>query len=211
MATKAEIEKAREAQRLIKALGYPSHDRLIKAIREGAITGAGVTMDDIRRAEQLFGKSEEYLAGKSAWRKPKMPTEISLEQGIKEDLVGHIDLMFVDKIPFLVSVFKPIDLTIVTFLEDKYKSQKVKALKEQLLILKGFNYNVKFIQSDAGDEFDEIANRCGVTLEPLPPGRKDGVVEAKIRRIKETMRCIIHSLEFPPNKTMIRWAAVFAA
>lgn len=71
---------------------------------------------------------------------------------------------------------------------------------------------MKHYLSDAGDDFYDAANLAGgPLLEPLPPGRKDGVVESKNRRLKETVRCIISSLKFNPSDLMIKKAVVFAA
>jgi len=65
-------------------------------------------------------------------------------------------------------------------------------------IIKAHGYIVKQYHSDAGDEFDECCQLAGgPLLDPLPPGRKDGVVEAKSRRLKETVRCVLDFLHYP--------------
>jgi len=46
----------------------------------------------------------------------------------------------------------------------------------------------------------------GPTFIPKPPGRHDGIVEAKIRRLKETMRCLLHSLPINFHTSLVKYA-----
>jgi len=114
MITKAQERKAEEAQELMKRLGYPSPQRMIAAIREGALTNSGVSPEDIRRSDLIFGRPYPYLAGKAVWRDPMLPPTVKAELLPESTLEGHTDIMFLcnKKVIALVTVFKPIDLVL---------------------------------------------------------------------------------------------------
>lgn len=205
--TKAQEHQAIKAHELNKRLGYPNTQRLITALREGAIINAGVSPEDVKRADIIYGKSYPYLAGKSVWRDPDLPSSIRAQLLPETVLEGHTDFMQVGDITALVSVFKPIDLTLLNLVTSKGKEAKKAAFNEQLGNLKGAGFTVKKIIADAGDGYGEaLLEVGGPTFEPLPPGRKDHIVEAKIRRIKETMRCLLHSLKFKWNDSILRYS-----
>ena len=63
--TQTQERNAKKASELMKRLGYPSPQRLITAIRDGSITNSGVSPEDVRRAEAIYGRPYPYLAGKN--------------------------------------------------------------------------------------------------------------------------------------------------
>ena len=138
MMTKQQERKAQEAQELIKRLGYPSPQRLITAIREGAIINTDVSPEDIRRSDAIFGHPYPYLAGKAVWRDPDLPVSIRANLLPESDLQGHVDIMYLmnKKIIALVTVFKPIDLVITTLMPSVGKEAKKQAFTDQLAIIR---------------------------------------------------------------------------
>ena len=180
---------------------------MITALREGAIIGAEISPEDVRRADSIFGKPYPYLAGKTTWRDPDLPAVIKGENIPLPKLQGHTDIMQVAGVIALVTVFKPIDLTLMNLMPSKGHEAKKTAFLEQIGILKGAGFEIEQISGDAGDGYGTILNEImGPTFIPRSPGRHDGIVEAKIRRLKETLRCLLHSLPFGFNISLIRYA-----
>ena len=61
-------------------------------------------------------------------------------------------------------------------------------------MINGRGFNITSIQGDAGDGFGSALEVIrGPHFAPSPPGRKDGVVEAKLKRVKETVRSLLHA------------------
>ena len=94
MITKTQEKKAAEARDLMKRLGFPSPQRLIMGLREGTLTNADVTPEDVRRADAFFGRPYPYLAGKTVWRDPSLPPTIKAAVAPETVLEGHTDLMY---------------------------------------------------------------------------------------------------------------------
>jgi len=207
MMTKDQERKAALAHDLIKRLGYPSPQRVITAIREGSIINTDISPEDVRRADAIYGRHFPYLAGKSVWRDPSIQDPISAATLPETVLEGHTDLMFVGDLIALVTVFKPIDLTLLNILPSEGKEAKKEAFTEQLSILKAAGFTVSKIWGDAGDGYETCMKEIqGPRFEHLSPGRHDGVIEAKIRRIKETMRSLLNSLPYKFGPSLLRYA-----
>ena len=139
MITKAQEQKAEDAKDLMQRLGYPSPQRMVAALREGALVNAGLSPEDVRRADVIFGRPYPYLAGKTVWRDPSLPPSIKAEMLPESNLEGYTDLMYLcnKKITILTTVYKPIDLVISSVLDGTGKEEKKKAFSNQIGVLKG--------------------------------------------------------------------------
>ena len=74
---------------------------------------------------------------------------------------------------------------------------KQQAYNEQIVMTKGRGFNIMSIQADAGDGFGSALEAIGgPRFDPIPPGRKDGLVEATIIRVIETMRSSLHAIKY---------------
>ena len=209
MITKAQERQAEEAQKLMRRLGYPSPQRMISALRDGAITNAGVSPEDIKRGDAIFGRPYPYLAGKAVWRDPSLPPKVRAEILPDTELEGHTDIMYLmnNQVVSLVTVFKPIDLVICSIMDGLGLAEKKKHFSNQIAVIKGAGFTIKSIQGDAGDGFGAALQAIqGPTFIPRAPGRHVGIVEAMIRRIKETTRALLHSLPFRYNVSLVKWA-----
>ena len=100
--------------------------------------------------------------------------------------------MYIGNIKALITVYIPIDLTILNIMPSKGAVAKQEAFNKQVAMTKGRGCDIDFIQGDAGDGFGSTPG--GPHFIHLPPGRKDGIVETKIRRVNETIRKLLHSI-----------------
>jgi hypothetical protein len=106
--TKAEIERARRVQDLIRNCGYPSYQELTYMLQDGNLTNLpNLTGQDVRRAYDLFGNSSAYVRGRMT-RKPVKRAIVDDDLKMDErKQVLHSDVMHVDGQQFLVTVCEP--------------------------------------------------------------------------------------------------------
>ena len=100
-------ELARESQR---KLGYASPGQLIKLIGQGKLDKSGTTAQDAVRALDIFGPDLGSLKGKTTSHKAELEEEIPVVDRQFLNQIMYIDLMFVNLIPYLVSVTNPLEL-----------------------------------------------------------------------------------------------------
>jgi hypothetical protein len=170
MTTQKEIEKSTLVKDIQKRLGYESAGGLARAVREGSISNLPITLHDIHQAEKIFGPSVAEIKGKRTQRKAPyaQESEVQKSQDKFQDL--YIDIMFLQKEAYLVSVGDPIDLTMVDPL--KINSNQGKNAERILEVImahvssswrQGFNVNIRSIEKDL--------KRVGIKLITSGPNR----------------------------------------
>jgi hypothetical protein len=118
--TKREIAAAESARELQARLGYPSDKTLCEMINKG-INNSPITSYDVLRASRIFGPNVASLKGKTV-TKTGEPVKVEyVPPPIVKDQTLEIDVMFIDRDPYLISVSNPLNLTLCTHLENKGK------------------------------------------------------------------------------------------
>ena len=69
---------------------------------------------DVVRALDIWGPSLSNLKGKTVSHKTELQDEITILHDIKADQTMFLDLMFVNSIPYFISVFNPLEHVAVT-------------------------------------------------------------------------------------------------
>ena len=111
-----EIAGAKKARELYTIVGYPSPDDFKSMVRFNLINNCPVNLEDITIAEDIWGKDIGALKGKTTRKKPiqvkesfiPIPKELISKH---KSVVLSADVMFVNKMPFLVSISKNIKFT----------------------------------------------------------------------------------------------------
>ena len=129
------------------------------------------------------------------------------------DQVLYADLLFVDKVPFLVSVSKPLGLTVASHLPGGKGATSVrKAMVHQIRQYAAQGFTIKSLVFDGEGAVaaiaDDIAEQ-GVKLEPVPPGAHVGVCERKNKLIKERFRAVKNGLWFVLPLILVRWLVYY--
>jgi hypothetical protein len=131
----------------------------------------------------------------------------------------HVDIMFVQKQAYLVSVGDPIDLTMVDPL--KLKDGQGKNAERILEVIMAHvttywtqGFNIKSIHSDGEGGIKAIErnlNKIGIKLITSGPNRH-GVpkVDRRIRTIKERVRSIVHGLPYILPPSLLKYCVMFA-
>ena len=112
-------ELAREYQRKLR---HASPGQLIKLIGQGKLDKSDITAQDVVRALDIFGQVLGSLKGKTTSHKTELEEEMPVVDRQFRNQIMYIDLMFVNSIPYLVSVTNPLEYVMICKLSRKNKS-----------------------------------------------------------------------------------------
>ena len=205
-----QIQDADRARALSARLGYPSVAALIQMINSGSIINCPVTAQDIARAHDIYGPELGVLKGKATKQRiTSTPLEF-LPREITSSLVLHVDIMFVDRMVFLLSVATPLCLTMVTFLGQGKGSRALASVRKALLshldLYTPRQFTISAIKTD--NEVSIIAllsdlHQRGIVVNIAGAGAHVPVIERKIREVKERARAILATLPFKLATTLL--------
>ena len=125
--TKRQVQGAERARALCEELGFVSNQDLVKLVKRG-IPGCDVTVPDVYRALRIYGESLGSLRGKTKRSKTEHIDLETIPKEIDVEVTLHVDIMFVENIPFLISVIAPMSMTMVQLLG----SRKLEDVKQAL-------------------------------------------------------------------------------
>ena len=133
--TKRDVEGAKAARKLYAKLLYPSNADFKWLIKNNQINVFKVSVWNINTAQEIWGKDISALKCKSVQGKPtmvasdciKIPKEIA---NIKKTVFLTADILFVNRIPFFISLRRKIDFTGVIHLKGSTASIIVDAFKD---------------------------------------------------------------------------------
>ncbi len=115
--------KVKEAQKACKAqamLGHPTDCNFLEMVHCGMISNCPVTANGVTNAHQIFSPDLARVRGRTVRRPPKSVTTdyVQIPRAILErhQLVTlAVDVMFVNGVPFLVSVARGLNLVTAEF------------------------------------------------------------------------------------------------
>jgi len=136
----------------------------------------------------------------------------------------YIDLMFIGKITFLIIVADPLDYTYVGLLKNRTTKDILVELRKGLreITNRGFKIIKGYIDGERGTNNQGIKSKTAEELEHQiwmdfhiqldVSGAAEAVprVEAKIRRIKERMRAVFHTLPYKLDWKLLVWLVRYA-
>ena len=193
-----DVTRAKAVLSLIQALGYPSHRDLKKMIQSKSIANCPVTVADVDRFYRIYGGAEGVIKGKTVRKTPKevnvdenvaeIPEELSREL---EKVTMSMDILFVEKIPFLTTVSGKLLFTTARALKNREHSVVFEAIMEVLHI-------VDLILSD--NEFRQLKERLRKEAEDnlnlAAPYEHVPEIERNIRLIKERLRSMLAGMPY---------------
>ena len=199
---------ARDYQR---RLGYASAAQTITLISQGNLTHSKVTARDVHRAIDIWGPDVGSPKGKTTSHQAKLEEKLPLI-GIeyKTEQIMYVDIMFVNQVPYLVSVVQPIEFLYVSKLANREHKSIWNSLKTSLASMVKYRFRVKMIRVDGEGAIDTewFHNKVGlrgIILDVTGAGEAVAVVERKIRHIKERVRSVVNSLPFSLNEKLEVW------
>ena len=168
MFTKREIEGADRAVSLQAKPAYPSKQALKWVIQSNQIQNCPVTVRDVEVAEQIYGKSVPALKGKTVRSQPppvsteiiKVPRDVLK---LHKDLVQGMDIFFVNKQPFLITLTMKIYFTTTAHLPNRKIATIFKEWKRTYVyyFIRGFRIAEVWIDPEFEALFPLIADMKG--------------------------------------------------
>jgi hypothetical protein len=209
--TRRQVDAAREARALYGKVGHPSIRDFKAMIANNMITNCPVTVNDVDRAEHIYGKDIAALKGKTVRKTPKpvvvdyvdVPLEI-LNKHRSVSMTG--DVFFVNKIPFFMTVSRDIMFTTVENITRRTKTILTQSVLKVKQIYAKRNFVISTLLMD--NEFEplrEAMTMANITLNTPAAGEHVPEAERRIRVIKERARAGRHALpfEFMPKVMII--------
>jgi len=142
--TVREYSYAKKARDLQNIIGRPSTQDLISYVDKNLIPNCLVTRQDILRAEDIFGLNIGSIKGKTTYttqehvkvQSQDIPQEIMEKHG---KVILAIDIMFINKIPFVMTMSHNIHFGTAELVKDIKKKFKIQAILHDVTAKNGRN------------------------------------------------------------------------
>ena len=209
--TKREVVRAQQAQEFIKASGYASEKEAAHMVNDGNITGVPITSKDIHRAFDIYGRSAAAVRGKTTRKKVG---RAEVDDALKEqrtDQVLYTDVMKVREQPYLVSLVEPLQLVITSNIVRERTENFGQAIQAQLNLLRSRGFNPVRIHLDPQPALSTLVGQFpGVEVDISGAGDHLDKVDAKIRRLKETIRSVNAGLPWKLPSSRVKDIVTYA-
>jgi hypothetical protein len=199
------------ARKLQDTIGRPSDRDFKKIVAGESMRNCPIVSSDIVRAEDIFGKNLGSLKGKTVRQKgdhvPSLVADVPYDIIKTHKLVTLcFDIMFVNKIAFLVTVSRNIRFGTTERLESRHAPVVAIALLKVLALYRQRGFRVKECNGDGefevlrGDLADAHSN-----LNVASEGEHVPEIERCLRVIKERARSVYNTVPFKrmPNSMVV--------
>ena len=172
-------------------------------IKKKMIMKCPVTIEDVRRDEKINGPSIQALKVKTIRTKPSPVVAsdyVAVPHAIFEEnrnVTLSVDVMFVNRIPFLTSINRHFKFTTAETLHNRTTSQLVQCVTnvKALYTKRGFNVTTSLMDGEFVPMRTALLN-MGVSLNIASASEHVPEIERHHRVIKEQARACCHSLPF---------------
>jgi len=219
-------KNAELAHRIQNTTGHPSLRDFLRTVEKNQLVNCPVSRPDMVAADDLFGPNLGSLRGKTVRRNAAITTtnEAMIPSMIKDQcqvVTMGIDIMFVNKIAFLVTMSESIEFGTVEHIENRQHETILEAVctVKRLCSMRGFD--LCFCKADS--EFDSLREELSTMDIDLKAASEDEhvpEVERFIRTVKERTRATCNALPFKQMparmitemvKSSVMWLNVFPA
>lgn len=193
-----EVRRAKEAREFMRKLGYPSVRDMVKLIVKGGIINCPVTVDDIVRAEKLFGPDVASLKGKTTKRKVSGSQRIEVPRSSTKEQKFYSDIFFWREQGFLLTLAKPLDLMFISPLtKSTTKAYYRELLQGHIDQMSSHGFRVTMIHVDPEKALAALEHAFpDIVVDVTGAKRHVRIIERAIRTVKERMRATEAGLPF---------------
>ena len=207
-----QISRAKAARDLLHATGCPSVTDLKNILKMNSIANCPITLDDVDITEKIYGPDVASLKGKTTRRKPApvVNDQVQIPQELVDkhkDIVLCMDVIFVNQIPFLVTISKNLKYRTATLLSARTTESYHKALDDVCNKYNSADFQITRVECD--QEFKPILNpikmAMGIQANYASASEHVPDIERSNRVLKERCRAVFHHLPYSAiPKHMIR-------
>ena len=208
-----QVKAARAAQELMRRMGFMSSKDEAAMLNAGSILNCPVTAADVYRATRIDGPDVASLKGKTTSKPSKIVKIEYLPRPVPATQTLHVDIMFVEGEPYLISVSTPLLLTMVNHLGGKKTTSVLRAaLLKQIAAYRAEAFEVKHVLTDGEGGVHAMTtelNTMGIKVNPAGPGEHVPVIENKIKQVKSRVRAHVNSLPYALCFALLMWLVQF--
>ena len=206
--------RAVRARELQVTVGQPSDKDFIRILKECRLPNCPVTPRDVVIANKLFGPDVGALKGKTTRRGPPIvdsPVPVDITHILKYygKVTLCIDLMYVNKVPLLVTLSRNVKFGTVEAVKDRKETTLMKSIATVVTLYRKAGFTVTTALMDG--EFVPLRGglaEIGIILNETSRDEHVGDIERYICTVKERMRAIYNTLPFHkvPARLVIKMA-----
>jgi hypothetical protein len=198
--TQHEVEDARAARKAQAMLGHLTNHDFLGMVHSGMILNCPVTPSAVQKANRIFGPDLAGVRGRTVRRPPESVTTnyVQIPHALLERhqrVTLAVNVMFVNRVPFLVSVARGLNLVTAEHMPTRTAKQLAAGIVRIMDLYSRGGFQVEAVLMD--NEFKKLRNLVPV-LAVNTTAAKEHVPEVKqrIRLIKECGRGILNTLLF---------------
>ena len=203
--TKSQRERAARYHRDHETtLGHIHPDRVIAALKAGMIINPPYTEQDVRNAEEIYGKCQ-YCSKIKGTKHRQIGTYPAPPLRPGEKLVG--DIFSIMGVGFCLISCRMIKLRTIKRIKNKGADQLVRAIQSTVDVWKGYGHTPKVLAWDQEPALvscaAEIWSRMSLRMDFTPPEGHEKLAEREVRTVKEHVYSSILSLGHAVDEDMI--------
>eukprot|EP00804_Cyclotella_cryptica_P011815 CCRYP_021222-RA/>CCRYP_021222-RA protein AED:0.36 eAED:-0.92 QI:0/-1/0/1/-1/1/1/0/432 len=209
--TKRQVEGAKQARDMQAMMAHPSDSAMKHMVSQtNAVKNCPVTVTDITNARAIFGPDRAGVRGKTVRQRPAVvrPEYVGIPAALFERIKNvtlTADVMFVNGLPFCVTLSRDIKLITIEFLPSRTVPMLCATLKKTVAIYKQGGFTVRTCLMDM--EFEKMIHDMDEVVINTTAAREHvGDIERCIRTIKEQARSVTSELpykKYMPKKIVI--------
>jgi hypothetical protein len=187
--TRRKVEEGRKACKVQAMLGHPTDRDFLGMVRGGMIFNCPMTTNAVMNAHQIFGPDLAGVRGGTVRRPPESVTTnfVQITRALLErhQLVTLAeDVMFVNRVPFLVSVARGLYLVTDKFMPSRMAKQLAVGITQMMDLYACRGFQVGTVLMD--NKFEKLQNLVPIlAINTMAAKEHIPEVERKIRLIKE--------------------------
>ena len=202
--SKRQLAGAQRARELYERLLYPSTSDFRAIVSAGGVPGSDVTIDDVKAAEVIWGRSVLKMKGNMTRKNGKRVTQSIVKVPMEliklhKDVELAIDCFFVNKHIFFTTFSTKICFTTITHVPKRNKEELWAALlgTYKMYLLRGFRIVVIMGDHEFASISDLVAGLPTMPkLDWAAASQHCDLIERNIRFLKEKICSLRHSMPF---------------